>query len=43
MQGGQDGRQAKQTNKSPFSYQKFSSKNFHLPFEHMYEALNVIK
>jgi len=30
-------------NKSPFSSQKFSPKNFHLPFEHMYETLNVIK
>ena len=29
--------------KGPFSYQKFSPKNFHLPFKHMYEALNVIK
>ena len=28
---------------SPFSYQKFSPKNFQLPFKHMYEALNVIK
>jgi len=27
----------------PFSSQKFSPKNFHLPFKHMYEALNVIK
>ena len=29
--------------KGPFSSQKFSPKNFQLPFEHMYEALNVIK
>ena len=29
--------------KGPFSYQKFSPKIFHLPFKHMYEALNVIK
>jgi hypothetical protein len=28
---------------APFSSQKFSPKNFHLPFEHMYEALNVIE
>ena len=28
---------------SPFSSQKFSPKNFHLPFKHMYEALNIIK
>ena len=31
------------TPKGPFSYQKFSPKNFHLPFKHMYETLNVIK
>jgi len=31
------------TIESPFSSQKFSPKNFHFPFEHMYEALNVIK
>ena len=29
--------------KGPFSYQKFSPKNFHIPFERMYEVLNVIK
>ena len=29
--------------KGPFSSQKFSPKNLHLPFKHMYEALNVIK
>jgi len=27
----------------PFSFQKFSPKNFHLPFKHMYEALNMFK
>jgi len=27
----------------PFSSQKISPKNFHIPFKHMYEVLNVIK
>ena len=27
----------------PFSSQKISPKNFHLPFKHMYEELNIIK
>ena len=29
--------------KSPFSYQKFSPKNFYLLFEHMHVALNIVK
>ena len=28
---------------SPFSYKKFSPKNFYLPFEHMHVVLNIIK
>ena len=28
---------------SPFSYQKFSLKNFYLPFGHMHGALNIVK
>jgi hypothetical protein len=28
---------------SPFSYQKFSPKNFYLPFEHMHVVLNIVK
>ena len=27
----------------PFSSQKFSPKIFHLPFKHMYEAIDVTK
>ena len=36
-------RAAASSSQSPFSSQKFSPKNFHFSFEHMYETLNVIK
>ena len=34
---------AESTGWGAFSSQKFSPKNFHISFKHMYEALNVIK